>query len=305
MEKINIFLLILAPISMFISGFIGSRQLRSLENVPVFYLMYVKYRFLFSVVMGIIVSLFFTTISTLITKLSIQQLFIFIAMFLLATFSYYFGVTIGWGHSLPVGENNKTPNRHDSIAFPENVTVENILGSIKITISTQKRWFWFVMSLSQWLIMGLCALPIVGLMLFSVLQNYLPDNMKILVGVLIGGLLLYLLFTKFHEVLEYIFDKEVIEINSLSVRVEKYGLGLKNIKEYPADNIKMITTMFSFAGTNVGIRRSPFVNQNMPAFIMWHSHGVKRFRYFGRALNLSDAQGILEMVHSKYPQYKG
>jgi hypothetical protein len=63
--------------------------------------------------------------------------------------------------------------------------------------------------------------------------------------------------------------------------------------------------VFSIGGTNVSMRRTPFVNSNMPAFIMWHNHGLKRFRWFGRAVDLADAQRILEMVYSKFPQYKG
>jgi hypothetical protein len=63
--------------------------------------------------------------------------------------------------------------------------------------------------------------------------------------------------------------------------------------------------MFSLGGTNAMIKRSPFVNSNMPAFMMWHNHGLKRYSSFGRAVDLADAQRILEMVYAKFPQYKG
>ena len=82
-------------------------------------------------------------------------------------------------------------------------------------------------------------------------------------------------------------------------------LGFISRKEYAADNIKKITTMFSFGGTNVVIRRSPFVNSNMPAFMMWHNRGLKRYRTFGREIDLANAQRILESIYSKFPQYKG
>jgi hypothetical protein len=107
------------------------------------------------------------------------------------------------------------------------------------------------------------------------------------------------------EALEFLFDKEIIEIDNLSVRIEKYGSKFSSKKEYPAENIKKITAMFSFSGTNAVIKRSPFVNSNVPAFIMWHNHGLKRYRTFGRAVDLADAQRILEMVYAKFPQYKG
>jgi hypothetical protein len=43
----------------------------------------------------------------------------------------------------------------------------------------------------------------------------------------------------------------------------------------------------------------------MPAFILWHNRGLKRYHTFGRAVDLADAQRILEMVYAKFPQYKG
>jgi len=107
------------------------------------------------------------------------------------------------------------------------------------------------------------------------------------------------------QALEFIFDKEIIEIDNLSVRIEKYGAKFSSRKEYPAENIKRITGMFSFGGTNTVLNRSPFRNSNLPVFMMWHNHGVKRYRTFGKAVDLVDAQRILELVHAKFPQYKG
>ena len=107
------------------------------------------------------------------------------------------------------------------------------------------------------------------------------------------------------QALEFIFDKEVIEIDNLSVRIEKYGSKFSSKKEYPAENIKRITGMFSLNGTNTALKRSPFLNSNMPVFMMWHNRGVKRYHTFGKAVDLADAQRILEMVYAKFPQYKG
>jgi hypothetical protein len=234
-----------------------------------------------------------------------KQLFVGAVLFLLATFSYYYGVTLGWGRPLPLNENRILSDQDQANMLPENLLLENTLNSIKINVNSKKRWVLFVMSLSQWIVIGFCALPILGFVLISTAQNYLPKYMNIPVWILVGGLVLYLLYAKFRESLEYIFDKEIIEIDGFSVRIEKYGSGFKDIKEYPAENIKKITTMFSFAGTNVIFKRSPYINQNMPAFMMWHNHGLKRYRTFGRAIDLADAQTILEAVYSKFPQYRG
>ena len=157
----------------------------------------------------------------------------------------------------------------------------------------------------QWVIMSLLILPIASLIVISLLQNYLPQNFRFLVWLLVGGLVLYLLYIKFWEALEFVFDKEIVEIDNLSVRIEKYGSGFSSKKEYPAENIKKITAMFSFGGTNIVLKRSPFMNSNMPAFMMWHNRGLKRYRTFGKAIDLADAQRILEMIYSKFPQYKG
>lgn len=157
----------------------------------------------------------------------------------------------------------------------------------------------------QWIIMGLCALPILSLMAIAALQNYLPQNLRFLVWLLVGGLVLYLLYIKFMDALEYIFDKEIIEIDDLSVRIEKYGSKFSSKKEYPTENIRKITGMFSFGGTSTVLKRSPFLNSNMPVFMIWHKRGLKRYRAFGRAVDLADAQKILEMVYAKFPQYKG
>lgn len=89
----------------------------------------------------------------------------------------------------------------------------------------------------QWIVMGLCALPILSLVAIAALQNYLPQNLRFLVWLLVGGLVLYLLYVKFMEALEYIFDKEIIEIDNLSIRIEKYGSSFSNKKEYPAENV--------------------------------------------------------------------
>lgn len=306
MDNIYIIVLTIITISMFGTGFFVARQLRALENVPSIFMMFVERRLLFSFVIGFFMSLMLMVILGLVVGFTSQLFFGFLGFFLLATFCYHFGVTFGWGkRPSSISENIDTPNDVQSEPLPENLIVDNSLASVKIIIHTKKRWGFFIMEAFQWIILGLCAMPILSLIVISWLQNYLPRNLHFLVWFLVGGLVLYLLYAKLIESLEFVFDKEIIEIDSLSVRIEKYGSKFSSKKEYPAENIKKITALFSLAGTNAVIKRSPFTNSNMPAFMLWHNHGLKRYRTFGRAVNLVDAQKILEMVYTKFPQYKG
>jgi hypothetical protein len=306
MEKIYILFVILVPLSMFFVGFFVARQFRAMAIIPTFSMMFAQRRLLFSMVMGFFISLMFTVILSISTKFSAQSFMVFIGLFLLATFSYYFGITFGWGKQpSATNENINISSPAQAEPLPENIIVDDFLASVKITINTRKRWVFFAMEAFQWVIMSLCMLPVLSLIAISLLQNYLPQNFRFLVWLLVGGLVLYLLYTKLMEALEFVFDKEVIEIDNLSVRIEKYGLGFSSKKEYLADNIKKITSMFSFGSTNVALKRSPYVNSNMPAFVMWHNRGLKRYRTFGRAVDLADAQRILETIYTKFPQYKG
>lgn len=310
MDKLFIVFLIITPIAMFFSGFLMARQLRPLENATFVSKLFVQKRLLLCVITGLIISIVFTFLYSATSGFALSKIIAFIVLFVLASGSEYFGMKFGWGNPPSTdiaNENIITSSNQISIDnnFPENLTVENSLSSVKITIMSKKRWILFAMEAFQWLVMGLCALPILSLVVIAALQNYLPQNLHFLVWLLVGGLVLYLLYIKFMEALEYIFDKEIIEIDNLSVKIEKYGSSFSSKKEYPAENIKKITGMFSFGGTSTVFKRSPFLNSNMPVFMMWHNRGLKRYRAFGRAVDLADAQRILEMVYAKFPQYKG
>jgi hypothetical protein len=307
MDNIYAIIFIITPISLFGAGFLVARQLRGLENVPLFSMVFIQRRLLFSVVTGFFISLIFMVILSLVNGFTSQLFFSFFGIFLLATFSYYFGVNNGWGNSVSSDKSTTISITQTSIdtGFPENIQVENSLDSVKITINSKKRWGLFAIEAFQLIVIGLCALPILSLVIISLLQNYLPQSFRFLVWLLAGGLALYLFYTKAMEALEYIFDKEVVEINNLSVRVEKYVSQFSSKKEYPAESIKKITAMFSLGSTNLVLKRLPFLNSNLPAFVMWHNRGLKRYHTFGREIDLADAQRILEIVYSKFPQYKG
>lgn len=310
MDKLFIIFLLITPIAMFFSGFLMARQLRPLENATFVSTLFVQRRLILSIITGLFISIFFTLLYSATSGFTLSKIIAFIVLFVLASGSVYFGMKFGWVSSPSTDTTNESITASlNQIStdsnFPENLTVETSLSSVKITILSKKRWFLFAMEAFQWIIMGLCALPILSLVTIAALQNYLPQNLRFLVWLLVGGLVLYLLNIKFMEALEYIFDKEIIEIDDLSVRIEKYGSKFSSKKEYPAENIRKITGMFSFGGTNTVLKSSSFLNSNMPVFMIWHKRGLKRYRAFGRAVDLADAQKILEMVYAKFPQYKG
>lgn len=305
MNNIYVIFLLVVPIAMFFGGFLIARQLRSLQNVPLMSMMFVERKWLISAIMGIFIGGIFSLVIFLDTKFSAQNILAFVVLSLIASVTYYFGVTFGWGQSESSIENINLVNQAQINSLPENIIIDDSNNSVKITINTQRRWLWFAMAFFQLVVVGLCALPIAALMAISILQNLLPKNLNFLIWILVGGLALYLIYTKFQEAIEYIFDKEIIEIDNLSIKIEKYGSGFKSKQEYSANSIKKITGLFSFGGTSVAIKRSPFINSNMPAFMMWHNHGLKRYRSFGRAIDLADARRILEMIYAKFPQYKG
>jgi hypothetical protein len=141
MDNIYVIIFIVIPISMFGAGFLVSRQLRALENVPIFSMLFVQRRLLFSLIMGFFISLTFTAILGLADGFTPLLFLSFFGIFLLATFSYYFGVNFGWGKSESFGDSilTTTSQAETDTSFPENLLVENSLASIKVTINSKKK----------------------------------------------------------------------------------------------------------------------------------------------------------------------
>jgi len=102
------------------------------------------------------------------------------------------------------------------------------------------------MSLFELLVVGCFALPIFGIAVGTATQKYVPEGLDILVWLLIIAFIFYTIYTKFREVMEFVFDQEIIEIDSRSIRIERSGLGFKTRKEYPAENIRGISVSFIF-----------------------------------------------------------
>jgi len=84
---------------MFLSGFLISRQLRIFENVlPQISNIFIQHKLLLSVVTGISAGGLFTAFLALRESL-ITQIFVFAALSVISSVSYYVGTTIGWKRS--------------------------------------------------------------------------------------------------------------------------------------------------------------------------------------------------------------
>ena len=186
-----------------------------------------------------------------------------------------------------------------------NFMVEIMIDSIKATIIGRRKWGWFFPSLFVSLFNGFCVLPLLGLFLMSAAQKYLPGIIQIIVLILLLGLYLIVLYNKLLETLEYIFDKETIEINEQSIKIERSGfLGFRTRKVYFAGNIKGFTTSFSFSERFSFLNRLPFTSSSLGGFLIWHGRGMRPFYNFGKGVAQSDAQNLIDIVYRKYPQYR-
>jgi len=185
-----------------------------------------------------------------------------------------------------------------------NFVVESSITSIKATIHGRKKWVWFLPSLFVFLINAFCLLPILGLVIGSLAQKYLPGNIQAAVFLLLLCLYLFILYKKSFDTLEYVFDKETIEINDERITVEKSGfLGLRNKKAFLAENIRGMTTSLSTSEQFSSISHPPFLSSSLGAFMIWQN-GIKPFYNFGKGVSQSDAQNLINTIYSRFPKYR-
>lgn len=305
MEHIYVILFATIPIATFLGAFFVARHFRSLQNVSSIATIYGQRRWVMSMFMGALMSGIFALSIFLGEPFSIWNIFAVIIMFLTASVSSYFGITVGWGQP-PTNEDALSTNQTDIGTLPKNLTVEDTINSVKITISTPKRWGWFVMGLLQLIVMGFVISVIFGLLLFSILRNLLPESIDFLAWIFAGVCVLIFIYQEFRKTLVYIADKEIIEIDNIAVKIGQHGSWFSVKRVYLAENIKKVTTIVPSHETNVAMKRSPFINANMPMLVIWHNRGLRRQRlFFGRALDLIDAQTVLKTIYNKFPQYRG
>lgn len=168
-----------------------------------------------------------------------------------------------------------------------------------------KKWGWFLPSLFVFLANGFCFLPILGLVITSYVQKYLPEIIQGLILLLLFGLYLFILYKKSFETFEYIFDKETIEIDDQSIIVERSGfLGLRSRKVFLAENIKGITTSFSVSEQFSFLSRLPFTSSSIGAFMIWHGRGLRSFYNFGKDVSQPEAQNLINTVYMRFPKYR-
>jgi hypothetical protein len=109
-----------------------------------------------------------------------------------------------------------------------------------------------------------------------------------------------------YKVLEFAIDTESIEIDNQIFRITKSGLGFKIKKEYHAENIRGISQLPSLISNNAlnWLLHLSWVSKNMDAFMIWHTHGLRKFHTFGKGLASSDSQIVLETILRRFPQYR-
>lgn len=303
--------LILAPFILvlaFGAGFVIAQQTRALQAIFVSNSPVNQPKWLISVLMGAFFGGLYTFFLALDVGLSTQTILAFLVMWVAASGPVYVAFTLGWQRPLPasfpvIPASNTTAQ---PAALPEHIVVEDGSNMVKITITTPKRWVWFVMSMVQWLVMGLCILPVLGIAVVGMLQNLQPEILRPLIGVLAAGLLLYLLYVKFKEALEYVFDREMIAIDNQAVTIERSGSVFQSKRTYPAENIRRITPSPFMAGLpGLSFRRSPFGSTTQPGLMIWYERGRTRLHMFGRGVELAHAQSLVETICRRFPQYRG
>jgi hypothetical protein len=183
--------------------------------------------------------------------------------------------------------------------------IDQLVDSIRVTFDSQKNWGWFIFSFISFLIYVFILLPIMGLILMGLVGKYIIGIFQNIFLVFLIGLYLYILYKRFLDTLEFIFDKEIVEVNEQSIKIEKTGvLGIRSRKLFLAKNIKGLTTSFSMSGQFNFINRIPFFSSKVGAFIIWHGRLIRPIYYFGKDVSQRDAQNFIDIVYRKFPIYK-
>jgi hypothetical protein len=111
---------------------------------------------------------------------------------------------------------------------------------------------------------------------------------------------------KFIELIDYVFDKETIEVNESQIIVERSGfLGLRTKKFILAADIKGITGSFAFSGQSNFLNSIPFASSTLGSILIWNNRSRFRpFYVYGKGLSQSDAILVIDKILRKYPKYK-
>lgn len=190
--------------------------------------------------------------------------------------------------------------------FQRNFIIENFSDKITITIQGQKKWGWFLMALFPFILIGLCGFPFTIFIAVSAAHINLDSiPITIIIGLLMVILYIYTIRRKFLELIDYVFDKEVIEIDEHQIKVLRSGfLGLRTEKNILVEDVKGITGSLVFGSQFNFLNSIPFASSNLGSILIWKRKGRFRpFDYYGKALSQADAQQVLGAILQKYPRY--
>jgi len=303
LEEIYFLFLAIGPITSGFVGFLIARQLRALDATPFVGLLFGKYRWLFSLLMGLGLGGIYSIIVFGGSEFQVWNIVRAMALCLAISISYHLGTALGW-KPMGFGEEKLPSTAQVPLgSLPNNLTLEDMPQLVRISIKTNKRWVWFFLALFQFVIFALVTFFLGGLVLVALLQNFLPESLRFLSWIMAGGVVKFLIYKNFQGVIEYVFDTEVIEINHEGIMIEKSGLGFRDKKRYPADAIKHLASLFVMPSQYQITRRSPF-SHSLPVFSIWLNRSWEKTYSFGRTVDLADAQNILEIIYNRFPQYK-
>lgn len=303
MDDIYLLFFVIPPLTAGLIGFFLALQLRPLEASPMVSMLFVKRRWLISLIMGIGLGGIFAIIFFIGNEFAWWQMGAFGGLCVAIAGFYYFGMTLGWSYKSPSDKDGMARTQAQVGGLPQNIEVISALDSVQIVVRSKKRWVSFAFSLFLFLVMALVVYPIVGLFIIALINSYLPKGFYWLGFLLVGGTLLYLIYKNFQNVLENVFDVEVIEIDNNAITVEKSGLGFRNKKRFSAEEIKYLALVFSLPGTPPITQHSPFTS-SFPAFMIWFNRGWNKTLAFGQSVDLADAQVVLETIYQRFPSFK-
>lgn len=296
MDTLSLVSFLIAPLAMGLGGFVAARRLRALENAVFLAGIFSERKLLFSIGVGLLMGLFFT----LLRSPGPMQYLVFLELSALSAIGYHAGISLGWDTTRARPENLLRFGAVHIPAASAHIFMDELPDSLRITINNRPRSTWRIL---QWMGLGFFALPLFVLAVMSIFQSHLPVIWRIVALLLFIGLAFTLVYLRFRASLETIYDREVIEIDAQSVRVELSGVGFTSRQRYLARDIDRLTSFYSLF--KQPLSNSRFRKPGFPALTLWLQRGPQRMSSFGSGLTADDAGRIIEVVHQKFPQYRG
>ncbi len=176
--------------------------------------------------------------------------------------------------------------------------IEQLPDAIEITIHRRRKWYGFI-QLLIYLPVYLFTLPLIGLFLFALASEHLPDILLIPATLLIPILLFYFVRKPFKEIISSISHIEIIRVDEQSITVERSGTWFfKSRYKFLAKNIK------GFISSPALVDQSSFFSRFLSpvTLLIWRRWRLVPFR-LGHDLSEEAAQKIVGSIYSRYPCY--